>query len=188
MKVHLGPFPKNSNKERKIKIQIDRWDTWSTDHTLSLIIHPLLVQLQKTKHGSPFVDDEDVPEELKSTSAPVKENEWDTDDNFHQRWEYVLGEMIWAFEQHNDDDADRQFHSGDHDLYWQKVDAEGNEIDSELYKIGDNKGDSDENTLWQMVKGPNDTHVFDREGWEAWSARKQNGFRLFGKYFQSLWD
>jgi len=57
MKVHLGRYPKSISKDRKIKIQIDPWDTWSTDHTLSLIIHPLLVQLQKTKHGSPNVDD-----------------------------------------------------------------------------------------------------------------------------------
>jgi hypothetical protein len=34
--------------------------------------------IKKDKHGAPFVDDEDVPEELKSTSAPPKENEYDT--------------------------------------------------------------------------------------------------------------
>jgi len=39
-----------------------------------------------------------------------------------------------------------------------------------------------------MVKGPNDTHAFDKEGWEAWNARKTNGFRLFGKYYEGLWD
>ena len=51
------------------------------DHTLAMIIVPMLKQLKETKHGAPFVDDEDVPEELKSTSAPAKENDWDTDDN-----------------------------------------------------------------------------------------------------------
>jgi hypothetical protein len=85
--------------KRKVKIRIDPYDTWSMDHTLGLIIVPMLKQLKETKHGSPFVADEDVPEELRSTSAPAKENEWDVDDNHHKRWEWVIDEMIWAFEQ-----------------------------------------------------------------------------------------
>lgn len=82
-------------KERKIKIQIDRWDTWSMDHTLSMIVVPMLEQLRDTKHGSPFVDDEDVPEELRSYNSPG-ENEWDTDGLFHERWKWVINEMIFA--------------------------------------------------------------------------------------------
>jgi hypothetical protein len=42
-------------------VKIDRWDTWSMDHTLAHIVLPMLRQLQATKHGSPLVDDEDVP-------------------------------------------------------------------------------------------------------------------------------
>ncbi len=64
-------------------VKIDKWDTWSMDHTLSIIVLPMLKQLQETKHGSPLIDDEDVPENLRSTAAPPKENEWDTDDNLH---------------------------------------------------------------------------------------------------------
>ena len=62
-------------------VKIDHYDTWSMDHTLSHIVLPMLKQLKKDKHGSPLVDDEDVPEELRSTSAPAKENDWDIDDN-----------------------------------------------------------------------------------------------------------
>lgn len=29
---------------------------------------------------------------------------------------------------------------------------------------------------------------FDKEGYDAWHKRKANGFRLFGKYFEALWD
>jgi hypothetical protein len=75
------------------------------DHTLGLIIVPMLKQLKETKHGSPFVADVDVPEELRSTSVPEKENEWDTDDNHHKRWDWVMDEMIWAFEQTIDEDS-----------------------------------------------------------------------------------
>ena len=79
-------------------VKIDRYDTWSMDSTLAPIILPMLKQLKKDKHGAPFVDDEDVPEELKSTSAPAKENEYDTDAHHFARWDWVMDEMIFAFE------------------------------------------------------------------------------------------
>lgn len=88
----------DKRSDQKIKVRIDRWDTWSMDHTLAPIILPMLKQLKETKHGSPWTDDEDVPEELRSTSAPPKENEYDTDEYHHARWDWIIGEMIWAFE------------------------------------------------------------------------------------------
>jgi hypothetical protein len=42
-------------------VHIDRYDTWSMDHTLADIILPMLKQLKETKHGSPNVDDEMCP-------------------------------------------------------------------------------------------------------------------------------
>jgi len=190
MKVTLGKYPRKFNAERKIKIQIDKWDTWSMDHTLALIIHPMLVQLQATKHGAPLVDDEDVPEELRSTSAPPLKHEHDTDDNFHKRWDWVLDEMIWTFAQKIDDNADDQFHSGETDILWRQVDIDGNVVNDTLYKTGKEpiSPKKEDNTFWEMVEGPNHTHKFDKEGWEKWNARKSNGFRLFGKYFEALWD
>lgn len=95
-------------RKRKIKIRIDPYDTWSMDDTLALIILPMLKQLRASKHGSGRVDNEDVPEELRSTSAPPPEDH-DIDDNWHKRWEWVLDEMIWAFEQIADPDHDNAF-------------------------------------------------------------------------------
>lgn len=140
-------------------VKIDYWDTWSMDHTLSPIILPMLVQLQKTKQGSPNVDDEDVPEYLRSTSAPAKENEWDTDDNWHKRWEWVMNEMIWAFTQLNDDDNEGQFY--DHP-----------EVD---------KSEKDLSKLISNIK-------CDYDGLRAHNERIQNGLCLFGKYYRGLWD
>jgi hypothetical protein len=157
-------------------VKIDRWDTWSMDHTLSYIILPMLKQLQKTKHGSPFVDDEDVPEELKSTSAPPKEHEWDTDDNHHKRWDYVLKEMIFAFEHKVDDSWEENFRSGEIDMLWVPVDRDGNEIP---------KGD---HAYFKMKDGPNHTYKCDYEGMQKVHERMKNGFRLFGKYYEGLWD
>jgi hypothetical protein len=179
-----------SKKERKIKVRIDRYDTWSMDHTLAYIILPMLEQLRETKHGSPWTDDEDVPEELRSTSAPAKENDYDTDDNHHKRWDWILDEMIWAFKQQIDDNADDQFHTGDRDIRWMKVDLHGNPLeDGKTYTIGEKITEKDDaGVLYKMVDGPNDTHVYDSEGHKKWAERKQNGFKLFGKYYQALWD
>jgi hypothetical protein len=139
-------------------VKIDRYDTWSMDHTLAHIIHPMLVQLNKEKHGAPFTDDNDVPKELRSYVAPPKENEWDTDANHFKRWDYILGEMIWAFEQELKDDDVAQFY--DH-------------------------SESDNAKTWDEKM---DKLKVDREGLEAHQKRKANGFRLFGRYYQNLWD
>ena len=157
-------------------VKIDYWDTWSMDHTLSPIILPMLKQLKATQHGAGFVDDEDVPDELKSTSAPPKENEWDTDDNHFARWEYVLDEMILAFEHKVDDSWQDAFRSGDIDMLWVPVDKDGNEVPKGEHKFS------------EMRRGPNDTYKCDYEGMRVVEARIQNGLRLFGKYFSALWD
>jgi len=157
-------------------VKIDYYDTWSMDHTLSPIILPMLKQLKEKKHGAPFVDDEDVPDELKSTAAPPKENDWDTDDNHFKRWDWAMGEMIFAFECKVNDSWQDAFRSGEHDIEWIPVDKDGNEVP---------KG---EHKYYQMGKGPNDTYKCDYEGMKVVEARIQNGFRLFGKYYQALWD
>ena len=163
--------------DRKITyVKIDEWDTWSMDHTLSYIILPMLKQLKDSKHGAPFVDDEDVPEELKSTSAPPKENEHDTDDNHFKRWDYVLDEMTFAFEHKADDSWEQEFRSGDFDTIWVPVDKEGNEVP---------KG---EHKYYQMKDGPKHTYKCDYDGMQKVEDRMKNGFRLFGKYYQGLWD
>ena len=157
-------------------VKIDRYDTWSMDSTLSPIILPMLRQLKKDKHGAPFVDDEDVPEHLRSTTAPPKENDWDTDANHFARWDWVMDEMIFAFECKVDNSWEDAFREGEHDILWVPVDKEGNEVP---------KG---EHKYYQMGKGPNDTYKCDYEGMKVVETRIQNGFRLFGKYYQGLWD
>lgn len=161
-----------SKKKRNIYIKIDKYDTWSMDSTLSMIILPMLKQLKETKHGSHMVDDEDVPDEIKSTSAPPRENEWDTDDNLHKRWDYVLDEMIWAFEQLNDDSWEDQYRTGEYDLQ------------SEVCEWDENGKPK----LYQMVEGPNHTSKFDYEGHKKHNDRINRGLVLFGKYYRGLWD
>lgn len=108
MNVLIGPYT-DDDTTRQIEIRIDPFDTWSADHTLALIIVPMLKQLKTTKQGAPLVDDEDVPEHLRSTAAAPKENNWDIDANHFKRWDWVMDEMIWAMEQVIKDD-DGQFY------------------------------------------------------------------------------
>lgn len=91
-------------KQRKIDVRIDPWDTWNMDDTLSLIVLPMLKQLKEQKHGSPHVDDEDLPEEMKSATI-------------HEKWDYIIDQMIFSFDTKvNNPDWEDQFFSGNYDL------------------------------------------------------------------------
>ena len=147
-----------NKRKRKVSVKIDPWDSYNADHTLALITLPLLKQLQETKQGSAMVDDEDVPEEIRSTNAKPKENEWDTDEFVHARWDWVLNEIIFALEQYTNDDAESKFY--DH--------SDVNEEDDLMTQV-------------RSIK-------IDREGLEAHQKRVQNGFRLLGLYWTGLWS
>lgn len=157
-----------SKKKRRVYIKIDYWDSWNAEHTLSLIALPLLKDLQKDKHGAPIVDDEDVPEELRSTNAPPKEYEWDTDALWFKRWDWVLSEIIWAHEQIVDGDWEKQYCTGVMDYRFVKTD--------------------DSLNTSQMVAGPNHTYKRDEEAIKKHQDRINNGLILFGKYYQGLWS
>jgi hypothetical protein len=155
-------------------VKIDYYDTWSMDHTLAHMVLPMLKQLKATKHGAPCVDDEDVPEGigLRSTEAGPKENEYDTDDNHFRRWDWVLDEMIFAFECKMDDSWEDAFREGEID--WKSVPC-----------AWDEKGKP---TMYEMQDGPKNTYKCDYDGMKVVHDRIQNGFRLFGRYYQNLWD
>jgi hypothetical protein len=153
-------------------VKIDRWDTWSMDHTLADIILPMLKQLNTEKHGAPNVADEDVPEELKSISAPPKEDEYDVDGNHFARWEWVMNEMIFAFESKVNDGWQEKFYSGV----------------SDMKSVPSKWDENGKPTLYSFEEGPNHTYKCDYEGIAEVQKRITNGYRLFGKYFEALWD
>ena len=141
MKVHIGPY--SDKGEQEIEVHIDRWDTWSMDHTLAHIVLPMLKQLKDTKHGAPDVDPEDIPEELRASTEEYYKykREGQTDPKFFERWDWVLHEMIYAFDcKANQDDVIMRF------------------------------------------------DVEEQDAMKAEQDRISNGFRLFGKYYESLWD
>jgi len=148
----------HNKKKRTIKVKLDYWDTYSVDHTLAIIIAPLVKQLKNIKSGYGWVDDEDVPEELRSHNG-IKDDNGGWDSLAEKRFEYVLEEIIWAFEQlASDDDSDGDFY--DHS----KVDNAA-DISTQVSQL-----------------------IVDRDGLTAHWNRINNGTRLFGKYYRNLWD
>ena len=165
-----------SRRKRTVKVKIDRWDTWSMDHTLAYIVLPMLKQLKESKHGAPFTDDEDVPEHLRTTAAEPKENEWDTDSNHFLRWDWIMDEMIYAFECKVDDSWEDKHWTGE----WGKT------IWKESERQYPNPVTGEMEATYTME------HTGDRkcdwDGLKLEQERINNGFRLFGKYYQNLWD
>lgn len=158
-------------------VRIDRWDTWSMDSTLAPIVLPMLRQLKETKHGAPYVDPKDVPEHLRPKRQTKKERESGHTDSTHfERWDWVLDEMIFAFEMKSRDDWQDDYRTGEIDILWVPVDRDNNPVDRK-------------DARWfRMERGPRDTHVWDWEGMRRTQERISNGFRLFGKYFEAMWD
>jgi len=148
-------------RKRKIKVHVDYYDVWGADHTLAMIILPTLKMLKEKKHGSPYVDPKDVPKNLRPTEKPGPDNGY-TDNTVHERWDWVMDEMIWAFEQLVDEDNDRKFF--DH--------SESDAAEA----AGEDFTES-----WKKIK-------IDREGLDAHNKRIKRGTTLFGKYYQGLWD
>ena len=151
-------------RTQQIKVRIDKSDTWSMDHTLAHIVLPMLVQLKRTKHGAPMVDLEDVPKLLHPTKKQQAEYKktGSTDPKFFNRWDWILDEMIWAFDQKCRDDWE-----GDYYEYREMGPEESKDPDS-LFGL---------KLVWE-----------DREGQKAHQERMTNGFKLFGKYYENLWD
>lgn len=171
---------------RKIMIRIDPWDTWSMDHTLAMIILPMLKQLKTEKHGSPFVEDEDVPEELRSDPNRIKMKKgvdedvhavdsWEPDNKVHERWTWVLDQMIWTFEQLVDEDEG----------HWQYYDPyeEGEHVErlAIVSADGTKKYLTSEDRARERGK-------YNPEKHRQYNEKIANGLRLFGKYYRGLWD
>lgn len=161
MKVNIGKYPKKTG-ERKIKVQIDPHDLWSLDHTLSHIIHPALLAIKEEKGGIPYVDNNDVPEQLRTP------NDGPEHGFSEKKWDYVLDEMIFAFEQIKNDYPLEE-------TFWRTQP----ELDRTVYP-------EDVEALLKPVRWKVDGDL-DKEGQAAYYERIHNGLILFGKYYRSLW-
>lgn len=156
MLVYIGKYPDTTwlgklffrlRRSRTTFVKINDQDLWSMDSTLAYVIAPMLKRLKEIQHGSPNVDDGDVPDDFST--------------DVHERWAYVIDEMIFSFESKAQN--------------WQDEFHEGSDI----------KFDGSEKGVFKMV---NKGKPIDYEGMKQVEKRIANGFMLFGKYYQALWD
>jgi len=166
----------HDKRDRKVKVKIDYWDVWSMDETLAHIILPMLRMIREDKHGAPHVDQDDVPEELRATQEELDQINQDgsVDDKFFQRWEWIVDEMIFAFESKHIP-WESEYMSGNADYIDVPVDKDLNPVDR------------DKAEYFEMQEGPKHTFKVDTAGMMKHQERISNGFRLFGKYYESLW-
>lgn len=178
MKVNIKKYPKGNNT-RRVSVEIEKFDTWSLDHTLALIILPALLQLKETKQGVPNefgnVGGEDYSDQMcfdfyaesHKEAFEIKCKEWDE----------VLDKMIWSFQQIAFDDYDSKYHHGTPKYDWIKTDQ----------KILNPLTRKVEDTYEMVDTNPNE-HWYDHVGHMMHEERIQEGLTLFGKYFRALWD
>ena len=178
MNVKIGPFRKNKIS-RKIKVEIETFDTWSLDHTLALIIYPALLQLKATKHG--------VPAEFAEVGGEPYTDQISFDfysDTCHglweegtKRWDVILDKMIWSFQQLVSDEYQSLYHHGEAKFNLVKTDKTfPNPISGKIEKT------------FKMVDVNPEDHWYDYVGHQLHEERIEEGLQLFGKYYRSLWD
>lgn len=169
MKVEIKRYRsgKQSGSIRKNVVEIDDYDAWEADWVIAQVVLPLLLQVKKDKQGAPVVEDVYVPEELRSTACAPKENKWETDDNWFKRYQYVLDEIIFAMQEVAND------YENEPNMYEKVREMTFGEIDPKTMT-----GELD--TGLEIIP-----HMEALN--KAYHARIQNGLRLFGVFFTSLW-
>lgn len=178
MKVSIKPWPKKGIY-RKIKIQIEKHDTYNLDSTLAKVIYPALLQLKQTMHG--------VPNEFAEVGGEdyldQKCFDFYTDDRqemFEKRckdWNEILDKMIWSFQQLSEENYSELYHHGEPKYDWVKTDR--------LYP---NPITGKMEATFQMVDKNPEEHWYDHVGHLLHEERIQEGIDLFGKYYRNLWD
>lgn len=163
-------------------VRVDPWDSWGADTTLAVVALPLLKQVQALKVGASKVDDADVPEELRTTSATpltaAQLEQGDLDEFWVARWNWVMSEVVWAFEQWQPgNDWETQFHKGC--KKWCEVKSDTPELNPATGKM----------EFQHLLEPSNsDSREFDHKAHAVYRDRIYNGFRLFGRYFPNMWE
>ena len=158
-------------RKRTVKVKIDDYDVWSMDSTLALIVLPMLKQLKKVKHGAPcgmkgFDQTSNSAQLCFDFYAEGDEAAWEAG---QEEWNKILDEMIWAFEQLQPEcDWEKQYRIVDGEIDW-------------------TKHPEDEGKLATPMRWIIEPET-DYEGMMKHQVRISEALKLFGYYFQSLWD
>jgi len=135
-----------------------RIDNYDTWSMDDTLAHIIVPMLKQLKDTKHGVPHTDMEDVSENCRVEDKENKIEW---MMFRWHYVIDEMIWAFEQ-------------------KTLDWEDQYTTKEDNKVSD----------YDAMKGvdPEYIYTFDHEGMKTHHERMMNGFRLFGKYYESLWD
>lgn len=159
-------------------IKIDYWDTWSMKSTLAPIILPMLKQLKETKHGIPC-EFADVGGESYASQLCFDFYSQETNQLFNEkavaRWNEVMDKMIWSFEQLTiDEDADTE-------AYWEPYWEDMTDEEAKIAKL-------EKSNLYELIGVDHPLKKINVQKMNAYYDRVREGFELFGKYYQNLWD
>ena len=154
-------------RKRTVKVKIHNYDVWNMGETLASVILPMLKLLKEQKTGYPWSDHEDGPWYYRFQDYKGEHNWTEKGSYGHGRWDWIMDEMIWTFEQILDEDHENR--------YW----LEHGEIDWDA-------GEYDDKGLKELKWFKKS--VVDWDGLKKHEAAIENGLRLFGKYYQNLWD
>lgn len=94
MKVFIGPYKKKGSGRERVSVTIHRYDTWSLDYTLALVILPALKRFKEHQIG---LWCHLFPEEW-SKSKPTKRQRKALERRTQKAQNALLDKMIAAFE------------------------------------------------------------------------------------------
>lgn len=166
MKITIGPYTDN-DEERIVDIQIDDYDTWNLDHTLALIILPLLEKFKGDMERDMFYPSNINEEVNHSTEVQSISDDEEKANEGYKQWLSIIDEMIYAMKGVIDDpdffiDYDSISHEEAKEKGYDLIDVEDLGLDITPFYV-------------------------DREAQRIHDNRVREGLELFGKYFQHLW-
>ena len=162
MKVYIGPYIKAEEEgEREIEVEIHDYDLWSLDHTLAKIIYPALVKFREKPYGYPDVEDGDTP----------------ADETLFTKYNHELRRLWMPWDPDWLTEEELETRKDDMARYNRWVYVLDQMIFSFHCLTTDNQWEDE-------FAERNATH----EEYMEMEDRISNGFRLFGKYYRSLWN
>lgn len=158
MKVSIGNYRKN----RKLKVVIDDYDTFSMDNTLAHIIYPALVKFKEQRKKMPgvpsafFTEEDERDENGNHTDATL--------DIAEARYMDALDKMIWSFKEISEDYPGENEAFPENGKPWTSVKTEDGH--------------------YEVVETGFD---FNKKAFDEYHTKLQEGLDLFGKHYRTLW-
>ena len=162
----------------RVKVKIDDHDIWGMNTDLAEIIYPMLVKFRASTISYPLIDIEDVPKHLRSSNLDS------------ERWDYVVDRMLYSFnhiltEFENIPEIPYCFpHT---DLIYKDFGVVCYDIPQfETLALKT----SFEDGIEDYFQKRNDNKKYFYCDWSELHRHNdyvQEGFALFGKYYQNLW-